>query len=105
MVKLDDGSSIVNHQSSIIRLQLQPNPIRSTTNIIFKIPQDETVSIVIYDILGKEVKRIEKEFQAGRHKIEWTGDDKTGQLLSNGLYHIRMIMDNYSTSLKAILVK
>ncbi|HXH19770.1 MAG TPA: cohesin domain-containing protein, partial [Chitinophagales bacterium] len=105
IVKVSDVSSVSNQQSTVYHLQAVPNPFSNTTNIIFAIPRDETVSLVIYDMLGKEVKRIQADFKAGKHQIEWAGDDDAGKSLSKGLYHVRLEAGNQAMGLKVELVK
>jgi flagellar hook assembly protein FlgD len=104
-VKVAKEHAIVNHQSSIINLSVQPNPFTTSTNIIFSIPKDETVSILIYDLLGKQVKALTADFKAGEHRVEWAGDNAGGGTLSKGLYHIRMMAGENSMSRKVILAK
>jgi len=84
---------------------VQPNPFSNTTNILFTIPQDETVSIAIYDMLGRQIKFMQAHYAAGEYKIAWAGDDAQGNLLSRGLYHIRMETEHESRATKAVLMK
>lgn len=105
MVKVTGTQSFVNRQSSLVTLSAQPNPFSNTTSLIFTLPEDEAVSIVIYDLLGKEVKHIRGNFEAGEHAIGWTGDDNAGKSLSHGLYHVRMVTGDDAIGLKVLLVK
>jgi flagellar hook assembly protein FlgD len=105
MVKVGDVSSIVNLPSSIINLTIQPNPFSNSTNIIFTIPQDETVTLSIYDIFGREVKQRMSYYKAGEHKMEWSGEDSRGIPLARGLYHIRLRAGGDEKSMKAIFIR
>jgi PKD repeat protein len=105
MVKVGDSNSLNTQHSTRITQQVQPNPFANTTNIIFTLPQDETVTLSIYDILGREVKKVKAAYPAGEHLIEWSGDDEYGNLLSKGLYHVRMVAGEQSQSTKAMMLK
>jgi len=49
-----------------------PNPFNPETKIEFGIPKDAKVSLVIYDILGREVtKLINEELKAGVYGVNW----------------------------------
>ena len=106
-VKVGGAISSLNPQPPTLHSQLsvQPNPFSNSTNIIFTIPQAENVIIVIYDLLGKEVKRFETRYQQGEHKIEWEGDAQNGSVLSAGLYQIRMRAGSVSKSVEVALVQ
>jgi hypothetical protein len=81
--------------------QNYPNPFNPTTKIDFEIPENTFVKIVMYDILGREVKSIMKENkQAGFYTaILNTGD------LSSGTYFYRMEAGKYIKTLKMSIIK
>jgi len=105
MVKVGDAVSLSTHNSTPITLSVQPNPFTNTTNIIFTIPEDETVNIVIYDLIGKEIRHIHGSYKAGEHSIEWAGDDDSGVEMSKGLYHIRMVAGNHAGATKVVFAR
>lgn len=82
--------------------QNYPNPFNPATKIDFEIPADGKVSLIIYDISGKEVSRVlNNEFKnAGYHSIDFNGIK-----LSSGVYLYRLLADNYSVTKKMTLVK
>jgi len=103
MVKVGDVSTVVNLQSKICSLSVQPNPFSHSTQIFAVLPDDAAATISIYDILGKLVKQMSLKLHAGENKIEWKGDDDSGNSLNKGLYLIRMTTGNYSAGVKAEL--
>ena len=106
MVKVIDISNISNLTSNSYNLSVQPNPFSNTTQIIFTLPKDETVNIMIYDLLGKAVKSFSGNYSAGDHQLQWNGDDNNGSPLSEGMYHIRMtVAGNEQQSRKVMLIK
>ena len=53
--------------------QNYPNPFNPTTSIRFSLPLQKKISIVVYDILGNEVKRLinDQEFEKGNYEVTW----------------------------------
>lgn len=63
-----------------------PNPFNPSTNISFTIPKAEHVTLVVYDMLGKEISRlVDSDLGAGTHTI--TFDAKS---LASGTYVYRI---------------
>ncbi|MDZ4846934.1 MAG: T9SS type A sorting domain-containing protein, partial [Chitinophagales bacterium] len=87
------------------QLSVQPNPFSNSTNIIFSISQEEQVSIVIYDLLGKEVKTFSGNYKAGEHQLQWNGESKNKILLAKGMYHVKLEARNKAVVVKAVLLK
>lgn len=67
--------------------QNYPNPFNPSTKIDFELPVDGEVSILLYDVSGREVRSIIKETkQAGYYSINFNASD-----LASGMYFYRMI--------------
>jgi hypothetical protein len=82
--------------------QNYPNPFNPTTKIDFELPADSKVSMVIFDISGREVAKIfNNEFRnAGYHTADFNASK-----LSSGIYFYRLTADNFSVTKKMMLVK
>ncbi len=81
--------------------QNYPNPFNPTTNFEFNITKYELISIRIYDVLGHECATLVNESKpAGTYKIQW---DAAG--FSSGIYFVRLISNNFSTTKKIVLKK
>jgi hypothetical protein len=82
--------------------QNYPNPFNPSTNIEFSIPKTSLVSLIVYDITGKEVKRILNNvtYNAGKHKILFAGNE-----LPSGIYFYKLYADGFSEMKKMILLK
>jgi hypothetical protein len=66
--------------------QNYPNPFNPSTTIVFDVPSASELSIVVYDLLGRQVKTlVTGSIAAGRHEATF---DATG--LTSGLYIVRM---------------
>ena len=64
-----------------------PNPAKNSATISFSISQTELVSLQIYDLSGRLVKKlIEEQLEAGQHKIEWSLNGGEGENLTSGIY-------------------
>ncbi len=75
--------------------QNYPNPFNSGTTIKYDLPEAAFVSLVLYDILGREVKRlVNEEQQAGKYSVKFEAGD-----LSSGVYFYKISFNNLSNKL------
>lgn len=87
--------------TSIQLLQNFPNPFNPVTNIKFGIPQDNFVTLKIYNSAGKEIAvLVDKKMSAGFHTITWNAYD-----MPSGAYLYKISADNFSEIKKMILLK
>lgn len=84
-----------------------PNPFNPSTSIIFKIKNSQTISLVIYDLMGKEVIRlIDNEFYySGSYKTTWNGKNNFNQSVSSGVYYYRLVGDGIYLTRSMVLMK
>ncbi len=82
--------------------QNYPNPFNPTTKINYELPKNNQVTLVIYDILGREVIRlVNNDFkQAGRYTVEFNG-----QNFASGVYFYRIEAGTFVQAKKMVLVK
>lgn len=81
--------------------QNYPNPFNPSTRIRFDVPVKSEVKLVLYDILGREIKTLlNEEVNAGTKEIEFNGNG-----LASGVYLVRMIANNYQQTIKISLLK
>lgn len=86
--------------------QNYPNPFNPTTNISYDLPEDVRVRLVVYDILGKEVRVLVDEPQvAGFYTIRWDGKNSVGGQASAGMYLMNLQTRTFSAVKKLILLK
>ncbi len=70
--------------------QNYPNPFNPTTNIKYDLPEQATVTLKIYNILGQEVMTLANGAQAaGRYEATWEGRNNFGAQVSSGVYFYR----------------
>ncbi len=83
-----------------------PNPFNPSITLPFDLPEGTPVSLVVYDIMGREVVRlVESHREAGYHRIVWDGRDSRGRAAPTGLYIARMVTPGYTRSIKLVLLK
>ena len=88
--------------------QNYPNPFNPSTTIQFDLPNDGTVMLSIYNVLGQEINTVvNREFQAGRYRFEWDGTNKAGNLVPSGVYFYRISVDGneYVETRKMMLLR
>jgi len=79
--------------------QNYPNPFNPSTYISYSIPESGPVILVVYDVLGKEIKILVNEFQeAGNYSIHFNANG-----LSNGIYFYKLHSGNHSEIRKMVL--
>jgi len=81
--------------------QNYPNPFNPTTTIKFGLKQDGYTTLIIYNLLGKEVARlVDREMPAGYHEVIFA--DGT---LPSGVYIFKLTSGNFSAIKKMMLMK
>lgn len=86
--------------------QNYPNPFNAATTISFNLPKRMHVSVKIYNILGQLVKAlVDEEVHGGHHKIQWDGRNNHGNLVSTGLYIVRLDSKDKIAVKKLLLIK
>jgi hypothetical protein len=83
-----------------------PNPFNPSTTFKYDLPIRSHVTLVIYDILGKEVTRLVNTTQDGGSKtISWNSTDIHGKPVSAGVYLYQIKTGEFSHTRKMILLK
>lgn len=70
-----------------------PNPANPGTVIEYSLPDTRSVSIAVYDITGRMVRRLMvNELQTrGRHHSTWHGRDEADRAVASGVYFCRIV--------------
>lgn len=65
-----------------------PNPFNPTTTFSFTLPVSETVSVRVYDAMGRLIKTLVDgvHFSSGTHQVSWNGTDGAGAGVASGTY-------------------
>jgi hypothetical protein len=84
-----------------------PNPLtKQVARIRFDLPSPEQVSLVIYDIRGREVRRLVSDgLPAGRHTTLWDGTAAAGRRAGSGVYFYHLQAGRFAAIKKATVVQ
>ena len=86
--------------------QNYPNPFNPSTRINYDIPEDGFTEIIIYDLMGREVKTLMKnELSAGYYTLNWVGKNNRGQIVGAGLYFCQLRARGFTKTVKMLLLK
>ena len=81
--------------------QAYPNPFNPVTTLSFSLPEMSEVSLVIYDLQGREVASLlSGSMDAGYHSVHW---DASGHV--SGMYFVKMVAGNHVKTQKLMLIK
>jgi hypothetical protein len=81
--------------------QNYPNPLNPTTTISYQLSADSDVELTIYDIAGRKIKTLIKEYQpTGYHSVNWNASS-----FPSGIYLYRLKAGNFIETKKMVLLK
>jgi hypothetical protein len=81
--------------------QNYPNPFNPATNISFGLNHSSSVTLKVFDVLGREIRTlINERLQQGSHSVQWNASDEPG-----GVYFYRLQSEGRAQSGKMLLVK
>jgi len=81
--------------------QNYPNPFNPTTIINYSVPKQSKVTIIVFDVLGREItKLIDEEKNIGNYEIQFDGSN-----LSSGIYFYQIRTAGFIQTKKMLLLK
>jgi hypothetical protein len=82
-------------------IQSYPNPFNPITTLHYQLPQDSRVRIVVYDVLGREVRTLVDEVKlAGSYAVQFDAKQ-----IASGPYFCRMVAEPVSGGKGYVAVK
>jgi hypothetical protein len=82
------------------------DPRLAKTNIIYSLPQDEHVRLVIYDLQGRQVRTLEDATKTvGQYVQTWDGLDDSGNPVAASVYVYRLQVGRNALSRKLLLLE
>lgn len=97
-IKDEDGNKTFNNYQLY---QNYPNPFNPSTEILFDLNNTTHVRLIVYNLLGREVRiLVNEDLPAGRHTVNFLADD-----LSNGVYVYSLRSGATVINRKMILLK
>jgi flagellar hook assembly protein FlgD len=83
-----------------------PNPFNPSTTVRYELRGPGIVSLVVYDVAGRMVKRLVDENKPGGvHTVTWDGTSESGSRVSSGIYFYKLETINYVQTRKIVLLK
>ena len=84
-----------------------PNPFSSATQLSFVFKRQANVSLTVYDLQGNTIRTLLRgNYPEGLYDAGWTGTDTYGEQAENGIYVIRLTVDDKMIkNEKVVLIK
>ena len=83
-----------------------PNPFNPITTIDYDLPKNTMVDINVYDMKGRFVKNILKNFQTSGHKsIQWNATNHQNESVSGGMYLYIIQAGDFRQTKKMVFLK
>ena len=102
----DDAEFVSDVPDTFFVAQNFPNPYNPETTIPYGLPEGVHVRLVIYNVLGQEIRTLVNEMQpAGYHRVVWDNKDAFGRSVSNGVYLYRIVAGDFVQTKKMLILK
>ena len=86
--------------------QNYPNPFNPVTTLRYDLPEQANVNIIIYDMLGRQVRTLINQIQdAGIKSVQWDATDSFGKPVSAGIYLYQIHAGDFVQTRKMVLLK
>ena len=106
-VGVKDQQLMQNVLKKFALLQNYPNPFNPKTTIKYAVPQSGSVSLVVYDVLGKEIATLlsNEQMEIGEHEVQFDASQ-----FPSGVYFYRLSVTQngnvlYNETKKLVLMK
>jgi len=96
----------VTHVENFTLFQNYPNPFNPSTEIAFELPQNENITLSIYNLQGQLVKTLADGLHsAGMHNVMWNGKDNDNLSVPSGIYIYQLKTDSFKSTKRMLLMK
>jgi hypothetical protein len=86
--------------------QNYPNPFNPVTTLRYDLPVNNHVTLIIYDLNGREVNKLINSIQPAGHKsVQWNATDSFGNPVSAGVYLYQIRAGEFVQTRKMVLLK
>jgi hypothetical protein len=95
----------VAERAAQLTAQSAPNPFHEGTLIQFILPDPSDVTVKVFDVAGRLVRRLASErLAAGSHVVNWDGRDAAGARVPRGTYFYRVDTGRGAVSGKVVSI-
>lgn len=104
------------HDPVVARLQIMsaeeepaivafPNPFRAATRIAYKLERAASVSVVVYDVAGRPVRKVhERHEPSGDHDVMWDGLNDRRRPAPAGVYFVRVLASGVAETARVVRI-
>ncbi len=86
--------------------QNYPNPFNPVTTLRYDLPDENHITLTIYDLNGKEINQLVNTNQPAGHKsVQWNATDMHGKPVSAGVYLYQIRAGEFVQTRKMVLLK
>jgi len=86
--------------------QNHPNPFNPITTLRYDLPENSYVNVTVYDMLGRQVKKLINQTQdAGFKSVIWNATNDYGKPVSAGVYLYQIQAGEFVQTKKMVLLK
>ena len=83
-----------------------PNPFNPTTTIHYSLETEGLTSLIVYDMMGREVKSLVSGYLTPNHySVVWNGKDNVDRTVPSGIYLYRLTSGEFTDMKKVMLLK
>lgn len=83
-----------------------PNPSKGSSILPIQLKEASDIKLEVFNVRGEKVaSKLISDLEAGLHQLVWTAIDKRGKKLPLGLYIIRMVSTDNTSSIKIALLE
>ena len=116
-ITIERGIAVLEHLMELLMLTETnllpnyPNPFNPETWIPFRLAEDANVTLAIYDVDGRIVRRLDIGYSRagiyeGRDKaIYWDGRNDLGESIASGVYFYHLMAGEYSATRRMAILK
>ena len=83
-----------------------PNPFNPSTEIRFDLPENDNVTLAVYNMMGQKIKTLTSgNMSPGYHSIIWNGTNDAGVKVATGMYFYSINTNSFQSIKKMLFLK
>lgn len=100
MLYKDPNANELNFGEESMIINNFPNPFNPSTKIKYSLKNESNIKIVVYDIMGREIKTLVNEYKlSGNYSVDFDGSN-----LSSGMYFYKLVSNDNTLIVKKMLL-